>query len=63
MTSGGHLRLVKASSLRYLDLKYCDAGLGIFEEILSSCHLLEKLSMGLAFFGDIHMIFGLPIDH
>ena len=45
MTSVAHLRLGKASSLRYLDLKYCDAVVPIFEEILSSCHLLQKLSM------------------
>ena len=45
MTSAGHLRLGKASSLRYLDLKYCNARVLIFEEILSSCHLLQRLSM------------------
>ena len=45
MTSAGHLRLGKASSLRYLDLKYCDARVLIFEEILSSCHFLQRLSM------------------
>ena len=50
MTSAGNLCLSKTSSLKYLDLKYCDAGPCIFEEILSSCHLLQKLSMGLAFF-------------
>ena len=44
--SARHLRLGRvSSSLRYLDLKYCDAGVLIFEEILSSCHLLQKLSM------------------
>ena len=46
MISARRLRLGRASSsLRYLDLKYCDAGVLIFEEILSSCHLLQKLSM------------------
>ena len=45
MTSAGHLRLGKASSLRYLDLKYCNAGVLFFEEILASCHLLQRLSI------------------
>ena len=43
--SEGHLRLDKASSLKYLDLKYCEAHVLTFEEILASCHSLEKLSM------------------
>ena len=45
LTSAGHLCLGKASSLRYLDLKYCNAGVLFFEEILASCHLLQRLSM------------------
>ena len=44
-TSEGHLILDKASSLKYLDLKYCEAHVLTFEEILASCHSLEKLSM------------------
>ena len=45
MKSEEHLVLEKASSLRYLDLKYCGSHALISEEILSSCHLLQKLSM------------------
>ena len=45
MTSEGDLCLDKASSLRYLDLKYCEAHVLTFEEILASCHWLQKLSM------------------
>ena len=45
MKSEEHLVLEKASSLRYLDLKYCNAGVLFFEEILASCHLLQRLSM------------------
>ena len=45
MKSEEHFLLEKASSLRYLDLKYCGAHVLISEEILSSCHLLQKLSM------------------
>ena len=44
-TSEGHLILDKASSLQYLDLKYCEAHVLTFEEILASCHSLQKLSM------------------
>jgi hypothetical protein len=44
-TSEGHLILEKASSLKYLDLKYCGAHVLTFEEILASCHSLQKLSM------------------
>ena len=40
MTSEGDLWLDK-----YLDLNYCDAHVLTFEEILASCHSLEKLSM------------------
>ena len=43
--SEGHLILDKASSLQYLDLKYCKARVLTFEEILASCHSLRKLSM------------------
>ena len=32
-------------SLRYLDLKHCEADVKTFEEILASCHRLQKLSM------------------
>ena len=45
MKSEEHLLLEKASNLRYLDLKYCGTHVLISEEILSSCHLLQKLSM------------------
>ena len=45
MTSVGNLCLDKTSSLKYLDLKYCDAHFLFFEEILASCHSLQKLSM------------------
>jgi hypothetical protein len=45
MGSEGDLRLDKSSSLIYLDLKYCEANSEIFEEILASCHSLQKLSM------------------
>ena len=45
MTSEGDLRLDKASSLKYLNLNYCDAHVLTFEEILASCHSLEKLSI------------------
>ena len=41
----GNLILDKASSLRYLDLEYCKADSLTFEEILASCHSLQKLSM------------------
>ena len=41
----GNLILDKASSLRYLDLEYCKAHSLTFEEILASCHSLQKLSM------------------
>ena len=44
-TSEGHLILKKAFSLKYLDLKYCGAHVLTFEEILASCHSLQKLSM------------------
>ena len=44
-TSEGHLILDKASSLKYLDLKYCEAHVLTFEDILASCHSLQKLSM------------------
>ena len=45
MKSEEHLLLENASNLRYLDLKYCGTHVLISEEILSSCHLLQKLSM------------------
>ena len=45
MTSEGDFCLDKASNLKYLDLKYCDAHVLTFEEILGSCHSLQKLSM------------------
>jgi hypothetical protein len=45
MGSEGDLRLDKSSSLIYLDLKYCEANVKTFEEILASCHSLQKLSM------------------
>ena len=45
MTSVRNLCLDKTSSLKYLDLKYCDAHFLFFEEILASCHSLQKLSM------------------
>ena len=45
MTSEGDFCLDKASNLKYLDLKYCDAHVLTFEEILASCHSLQKLSM------------------
>ena len=45
MTSDSDLCLDKESSLRYLDLKYCEAQVKTFEEILASCYSLEKLSM------------------
>ena len=45
MTTVGNLCLDKASSLKYLDLKYCDAHFLLFEEILASCISLQKLSM------------------
>ena len=45
MTSVENLCLDKTSSLKYLDLKYCDAHFLFFEEILASCHFLQKLSM------------------
>ena len=45
MTSERNLCLDEASSLRYLDLKYCEAHVKTFEEILASCYSLEKLSM------------------
>ena len=41
----GNLCLDKTSSLKYLDLKYCDAHFLFIEEILASCHSLQKLSM------------------
>ena len=43
--SDGDLHLDKSSSLRYLDLKYCEANVKTFEEILDSCHSLQKLSL------------------
>ena len=46
MGSEGDLRLDKSSSLIYLDLKYCKANINTFEEILASCHSLQKFSMG-----------------
>ena len=45
MTSEGDLYLDKASSLKYLNLNYCDVHVLTFEEILDSCHSLEKLSI------------------
>ena len=45
MTSEQDLCLDRVSSLRYLDLKYCEAHVKTFEEILASCYSLEKLSM------------------
>jgi hypothetical protein len=45
MTYMRNLCLDKKSSLKYLDLKYCDAHFLFFEEILASCHSLQKLSM------------------
>ena len=45
LTSVGKLCLDKTSSLKYLDLKYCHAHFLFFEEILASCHSLQKLSM------------------
>ena len=45
MTSARDLCLDKVSSLKYLDLKYCEAHVKTFEEILASCYSLEKLSM------------------
>ena len=45
MTSKGDFCLDKASNLKYLDLKYCDAHVLTFEEILGSCHWLQELSM------------------
>ena len=44
-TSERDLCLDKVSSLKYLDLKYCEAHVKTFEEILASCYSLEKLSM------------------
>ena len=49
MTSEGDLCLDKASSLKYLDLNCCQARVLTFEEILASCHSLEKLSMARKF--------------
>ena len=45
MTVERDLSLDKVSSLRFLDLKYCEAHVKTFEEILASCYSLEKLSM------------------
>ena len=45
MISERDLCLDKVSSLRYLDLKYCEAHVKTFEQILASCYSLEKLSM------------------
>ena len=49
MSSEGDLCLDKASSLKYLDLNYCKAHVLTFEEILASCHSLEKFSMAKTF--------------
>ena len=45
MGSEGDLLLDGSSSLIYLDLENCEANLKTFEEILASCHSLQKLSM------------------
>ena len=45
MGSEGDLKLNGSSSLIYLDLENCEANVKIFEEILASCHSLQKLSM------------------
>ena len=45
MGSEGDLNLDGSSSLIYLDLDNCEAKVKTFEEILASCHSLQKLSM------------------
>ena len=45
MGSEGDLNLNGSSSLIYLDLENCEANAKTFEEILASCHSLQKLSM------------------
>ena len=45
MGSEGDLNLNGSSSLIYLDLENCEANVKTFEEILASCHSLQKLSM------------------
>ena len=44
-TRPGYLTLHKESKLKYLDLSFCSANDRIIEEILTSCHSLEKLSL------------------
>ena len=41
----GNLNSIKPSVLKYLDLSYCDTDQEVIEQILSSCHFLEKLSL------------------
>ena len=54
MKSDRDLCLHRASCLKYLDLSFCEAHSSIFEEILASCHSLQKLSMASTL--DIHSI-------
>ena len=49
IASKGKMCLNKVSKLRYLDLKNCFDNDGCFEEILSSCNCLQKLSMACCF--------------
>jgi hypothetical protein len=41
----GNLKSIEAFDLKYLDLTYCNADQEVIENILSSCHFLEKLSL------------------
>ena len=41
----GTLSLKKSSQLKYLDLSNCNADTKVLEELLASCHSLEKLSL------------------
>jgi hypothetical protein len=45
MKSEGDLHLDEPSSLRYLELECCEGNVKTFEEILASCHSLQKLSI------------------
>jgi hypothetical protein len=47
MKSEGDLHLDEPSSLRYLELDCCQGNVKTFEEILASCHSLQKLSIPL----------------
>ena len=60
MTSEGDLSLDQASCLKYLDLTFCEAHSLIFEEILASCHSLQKLSLASTL--DIQLITSKMID-